>query len=136
MGFYHPFTLVKDAQRHGVRFRPVDVTRSGWHCTLEDGEVRLGLRYVRGAARRRRGSASRPSARARPFASLQDFVDRAGLRRDELQRAGRGGRAQRVRPHAAQRALAGGAGGRGRGGRCFATDARTDAADAVAAAAR
>ena len=48
MGFYHPFTLVKDAQRHGVRFRPVDVTRSDWHCTLEDGEVRLGLRYVRG----------------------------------------------------------------------------------------
>src|SRR5260221_6620247 len=26
MGFYHPFTLVKDAQRHGARFRPVD----GW----------------------------------------------------------------------------------------------------------
>ena len=48
MGFYHPSTLVKDAQRHGVRFRPVDVTRSDWHCTLEEGEVRLGLRYVRG----------------------------------------------------------------------------------------
>ena len=56
MGFYHPFTLVKDAQRHGVRFRPVDVTRSGALCTIEEGEVRLGLGYVRGlraeAARR------------------------------------------------------------------------------------
>src|SRR4029450_5921555 len=41
MGFYHPFTLVKDAQRHGVRFRPVDVTRSGRRCALEQGEVRL-----------------------------------------------------------------------------------------------
>ena len=48
MGFYHPFTLVKDAQRHGVRFRPVDVTRSGRSCALEEGEVRLGLAYVRG----------------------------------------------------------------------------------------
>jgi hypothetical protein len=30
MGFHRPFTLVKDAQRHGVRFRPVDVAVSEW----------------------------------------------------------------------------------------------------------
>src|SRR5258705_7479109 len=48
MGFYHPFTLVKDAQRHGARFRPVDVSRSDRDCTLEEDAVRLGLRYVRG----------------------------------------------------------------------------------------
>jgi error-prone DNA polymerase len=82
MGFYHPFTLVKDAQRHGVRFRPVDVTRSHHRCTLEEGGVRLGLNYVRGlreeAARRIEGERA-----LRPFASLQDFVDRTGLRRDE-----------------------------------------------------
>ncbi len=35
MGFYHPATLVKDAQRHGVRVLPVDVMRSEWKCTLE-----------------------------------------------------------------------------------------------------
>ncbi|HET8647735.1 MAG TPA: error-prone DNA polymerase, partial [Vicinamibacteria bacterium] len=35
MGFYHPFTLVKDAQRHGVRFLAADVTRSDWLCTVE-----------------------------------------------------------------------------------------------------
>jgi error-prone DNA polymerase len=35
LGFYHPATLVKDAQRHGLRVLPVDVTRSGWKCTLE-----------------------------------------------------------------------------------------------------
>src|SRR2546422_10135856 len=28
MGFYQPFTLVKDAQRHGLKFRPVDVTQT------------------------------------------------------------------------------------------------------------
>ena len=49
MGFYHPATLVKDAQRRGVRFAPIDVQRSGWRCTIEeDGHVRLGLMYVRG----------------------------------------------------------------------------------------
>ncbi len=35
MGFYQPFTLVKDAQRHGLTVRPVDVTNSNWLCTIE-----------------------------------------------------------------------------------------------------
>jgi error-prone DNA polymerase len=35
MGFYHPSTLVKDAQRHGLRVKPVDITQSEWQCTLE-----------------------------------------------------------------------------------------------------
>src|SRR6266851_2143725 len=35
MGFYHPSTLVKDAQRHGVRVLPVDITCSEWMCTIE-----------------------------------------------------------------------------------------------------
>ena len=52
MGFYSPATLVKDAQRHGLRVKPVDVTCSRWNCTIEqdDGKLslRLGLRYVRG----------------------------------------------------------------------------------------
>jgi len=38
MGFYQPFTLVKDAQRHGLTVRPVDVTRSDWLCTIEKEE--------------------------------------------------------------------------------------------------
>src|SRR5216110_1384715 len=49
MGFYHPSTLVKDAQRHGVRFAPIDVQISDWFCRVEpDGRVRLGLMYVNG----------------------------------------------------------------------------------------
>ncbi len=52
MGFYHPATLVKDAQRHGVRFAPVDVQRSNWACEIEeDGSVRLGLKFVNGLRR-------------------------------------------------------------------------------------
>jgi error-prone DNA polymerase len=51
-GCYQPPTLVTDAQRHGLRIRPIDITCSDWPCTLEkmDGSfaVRLGLRYVKG----------------------------------------------------------------------------------------
>ena len=47
MGFYQPFTIIKDAQRHGLKVKPVDVTRSNWECTLEmgrqgDGETGRG----------------------------------------------------------------------------------------------
>jgi error-prone DNA polymerase len=35
MGFYHPATIVSDAQRHGLKVLPVDVMRSEWLCTLE-----------------------------------------------------------------------------------------------------
>src|SRR5262249_36115451 len=52
MGFYHPSTIVKDAQRHGVRFAPIDVQVSDWPCRVEsDGRVRLGLMYVNGLRR-------------------------------------------------------------------------------------
>jgi error-prone DNA polymerase len=49
MGFYHPATLVKDAQRRGVHFAPIDVQVSDWKCTIEPGGlIRLGLMYVNG----------------------------------------------------------------------------------------
>jgi error-prone DNA polymerase len=49
MGFYHPASLVKDAQRRGVRFDPIDVQTSDWHCRVEpDGAIRIGLMYVHG----------------------------------------------------------------------------------------
>jgi error-prone DNA polymerase len=52
MGFYSPATLVKDAQRHGLRIKPIDATKSDWLCTLEkvgnEHVMRLGLRYVKG----------------------------------------------------------------------------------------
>jgi error-prone DNA polymerase len=57
MGFYHPATLVKDAQRRGVRFHPIDVQQSDWLCRVEDdGAIRLGLMYVHGL-RKDRGQA-------------------------------------------------------------------------------
>ena len=85
MGFYHPATLVKDAERHGVVFRPIDVARSQWQCTLEPGDggpaVRLGLRYVRGL---RREAAERLVAR-RPFGSVAEAAQAGELARDEVE---------------------------------------------------
>src|SRR5579864_8483889 len=84
MGFYHPATLVKDAQRHGLHFRPVDVQQSSLKCTIEDDTVRLGLNYVRGV--RKETAEAIVSARCvRPFSSINDVVRRVrGLRKDEL----------------------------------------------------
>jgi error-prone DNA polymerase len=63
MGFYHPATLVKDAQRRGVRFACIDVQASDWSCTVEvDGAIRLGLRHVSGL----REEVGRAIAQARP----------------------------------------------------------------------
>jgi error-prone DNA polymerase len=112
MGFYSPATLVKDAQRHGLKLLPVDATRSEWKCTLEEtvseadcvarallpakggrdahppaGEtpaLRLGLRYVRGL----REEAAQALVRERncsPFTSIHDLTRRVPeLRKDEL----------------------------------------------------
>ena len=83
MGFYHASTLVKDAQRHGVRFYPIDVQVSAWACTVEaDGAIRLGLRYV-GGLREEAGHAV-VRAQSPPCASLDDLVARARLRRAEV----------------------------------------------------
>ena len=81
MGFYHPATLVKDGQRHGVEFRPIDVTRSDWKCTIEDGALRLGMRYVLGL----REEAARRLAAGRPLASVAEAAQHGRLRADEVE---------------------------------------------------
>src|ERR1700742_3616503 len=36
MGFYSPAVLVKDAQRHGLRMKAIDIQASDWPCTIEE----------------------------------------------------------------------------------------------------
>jgi error-prone DNA polymerase len=84
MGFYHPATIVRDAQRHGQAIHPADVNYSGWLCAIEpDGAVRLGLRYVRGL-REEIGKRIEEERGRCPFASVADLMKRTGLHRDEL----------------------------------------------------
>ena len=92
MGFYHPATLVKDAQRHGLRVRPIDVTQSDWLCTIApDKSLRMGLRYIRGL-REAAGRAIEAARRASPFTSIDDLVRRVPeLRKDELRQLAKTG---------------------------------------------
>ncbi|NOZ78329.1 MAG: DNA polymerase III subunit alpha [Acidobacteria bacterium] len=83
MGFYHPATVVKDAQRHGIEVRPADVQRSGWRCRLEDGAVRIGLRYVKGL-RQATGERIEHERENGPFAGIADLAERCRLGGDEL----------------------------------------------------
>ena len=98
MGFYHPSTIVKDAQRHGLKMLPLDVTKSDWKCTLEavassqlpvastsaEFAVRLGLNYARGL-RKPAGQALVRERSLAPFVSIQDLARRVPeLRKDEL----------------------------------------------------
>jgi error-prone DNA polymerase len=88
MGFYSSATLVKDAQRHGLHFRPVDIRYSRHECTLErereEPVVRLGLNYVRGlsAETAKRIVEERELA---PFRSLRDLMRRVPeLQKDDV----------------------------------------------------
>jgi error-prone DNA polymerase len=88
MGFYHPATIVKDAQRHGLRVKPVDAGRSQWNCSLEYDEsglaLRVGLRYVRGL-QQAAGEALVRQRECAAFASVEDLSGRVPqLSRDNL----------------------------------------------------
>jgi len=84
MGFYMPAVLVKDAQRHGLRIRPIDVQVSEWKCTIEhdkSGELslRMGLMYAKGL-RQDVGEAMVESRRqAGIFSSTEDLTLRLPL---------------------------------------------------------
>jgi error-prone DNA polymerase len=83
MGFYHVATVVKDAQRHGLEMRPVDVQRSDWLCMVEESAVRLGLLCVRGL-RDETGKCIEAERKCRGFSSIQDLARRTTLNRSEL----------------------------------------------------
>jgi error-prone DNA polymerase len=90
MGFYAPSTLVEDARRHGVEVRGVDVMRSGWDCTMEDGALRIGIRYVRGLGEKAREHLEPLLAGERPC-SLEEWVRRSGLAMAQLRALAEGG---------------------------------------------
>jgi len=89
MGFYAPAQLIKDAQRHGVKVLPVDVSVSSYECTLESTDsrelnLRLGLNRVKGLSK---GGAIGVSeaCREKAFATAQDLVFRSGINKKDLE---------------------------------------------------
>ena len=97
MGFYQPFTLIKDAQRHGLKILPIDITCSNWLCTIEKEShpdesqpaklsLRLGLKYVKGLSQQS-GVAIEKERVIKPFDSIADLRTRVPeLRKDELRK--------------------------------------------------
>jgi error-prone DNA polymerase len=84
MGFYTPATIVKDAQRHGVKVKPVCVKKSDWRCTvLDDNTFRLGFCVVNGL-RQEHGEQIERVRQDRQFRSLEDFKRRVPLSKEEM----------------------------------------------------
>jgi len=90
MGFYSSAVLVKDAQRHGLRIKPIDVQVSQWPCTIEhesDGALtmRLGLGYAKGFRTQSAEALVAVRKQDGPFRSTEDLALRvASLNRKEL----------------------------------------------------
>jgi len=99
LGFYSPSQLVRDAQRHGVVVRAVDVLQSDWDCTLEDDGaqpqpqpqpqqppqpfIRLGFRMVSGLSQ----AAAQRICHARQqglFEGVEDLAMRSALGTSDL----------------------------------------------------
>jgi len=113
MGFYTPVTIVKDAQRHGLKIKPVYVSQSDWRCTVVSDDqpspqssgrdrdqgraqrggreapvrigeaVRLGFCVVNGLRQAHAEELVR-QRQDRAFESLDDFKRRVPLAKDEL----------------------------------------------------
>jgi error-prone DNA polymerase len=102
MGFYSAAVLVKDAQRHGLRVKPIDIQVSTWECTVEhepDGtrSMRLGLGYAKGL--RKQAAEALLTARMQngSFRSADDLALRVpALNRRELSLLARIGALNRV----------------------------------------
>jgi error-prone DNA polymerase len=84
MGFYTVATIVKDAQRHGLKIKPVCVSQSDWRCTVvDDNTVRLGFCVVKGL-RQEHAEELVKQRQYRAFESLDDFKRRVPLAKSEL----------------------------------------------------
>ncbi len=84
MGFYTPATIVKDAQRHGLKIKPVCISQSDWRCTVvDDNTVRLGFCVVN-TLRQEHAEQLVSQRQNRQFDSLEDFKRRVPLAKDEL----------------------------------------------------
>jgi error-prone DNA polymerase len=77
LGFYAPATLIKDAQRHGLHFNAIDINRSDRLFTIEDGRVRIGLKYVKGLRKDVADAiVAERARRVSPYTSVEDLVKR------------------------------------------------------------
>jgi error-prone DNA polymerase len=81
MGFYSAAVLVKDAQRHGLRVKPIDVQVSDWPCTVEhesDGtlSLRIGLGYAKSLTKQAAEALVKSRGNDGSYRSAEDLAQR------------------------------------------------------------
>lgn len=86
MGFYAGHTLIDDAKNHGVKVLAVDVNISDYESKMENGAVQLGLKVVKGLAKKEAAEI----VKQRPYASVGDFLSKVKVRDDVLHRLAMG----------------------------------------------
>ncbi|HUH81150.1 MAG TPA: DNA polymerase III subunit alpha, partial [Solirubrobacteraceae bacterium] len=96
MGFYAPDSLAHEAQLRGIELRGVDVNDSDVQCTVQEGAVRLGLRYVKGAPEAELAALVAERRRGGPFGSLAELAARSGARRTTLEQLAWAGACDRL----------------------------------------
>jgi error-prone DNA polymerase len=90
MGFYSPAVLVKDAQRHGLLLKSIDIQTSDWSCTIEREQesrlsVRIGLGYVKDLRKKTAEALVRSRIAEGRFHSAEDLAKRfPSLAEEEL----------------------------------------------------
>jgi error-prone DNA polymerase len=85
MGFYAPDSLVHEAEKRGVEVLGVDVNASQVQCAVQDGGVRLGLGYIKGASKAQMLALVAERERGGPFASLGELAGRVACARGTLE---------------------------------------------------
>ena len=99
MGFYSVSDLVKDAQKHEVEVRPVDVNYSHWDCVLEYSSLpdsnlaesvsaapalRLGMRVIRGLSCEAAGRLIEQREAGGLYPSMEELRRRSGVSRSVI----------------------------------------------------
>jgi error-prone DNA polymerase len=78
MGFYPPDALVHEAQRRGIEILAPDINQSDAECRMDDGQVRIGLGYVRGVKSQEVATLVAAREAGGRFRSLADLASRSG----------------------------------------------------------
>ncbi len=84
MGFYSPRALIMDAQRHGVKFKSVDIQTSEYDYTLEGPDIRVGFRAIQGLREKNIEAVIKNRREEGPFKDLTDLVRRNEVNKNTL----------------------------------------------------
>ena len=84
MGYYPPNIICLEARRRGIVILPPDINQSDINFSVEEGAIRVGLKQVKALSHNCRQSIISVRSES-AFSSVQDFINRSSINRDELE---------------------------------------------------